>query len=789
MKNRLEKASFIVLLITIVLTPIVFVPSSYVSLDVVKTVVITGGILLAVLLYIISSFKDKNFSILVHPLFKISSGIILSLIISALISDNIWKSLFGQGFEIATVSFIIVLFVGSLLTVYLTNKDRNRIVHVFGAIFTSFIIIALFHLSRLILGSSFLSSGIFNLGISTMLGKWNDLALFSGVVAILSYITLRFAHISRFLKVILVVLALISTAFIFLVNSSVIWGVVLVTFAFMVFAEYMISPVIGVGVKNAFKKIPVVTCIIFIFITIGFWKGGSIVGPSLMRLDIIPNEVSLPWQLTLDISSETIKESPLFGAGPNRFMSQYLKFKPVIVNSTVFWMTEFGNGFGLVPSFVVTQGIVGIILWLSLIIYFVYTGFKAIRAKSDEFSKFFIASTFFSSLFLWIATLVYVPSHAILFITFILSGLFVASLVREDLITINIIDQNNKTFILKLIPVIFIVLIFIIIAWLSIFIKKEIALSYFQAGISVLSLQNNQSLLKAESNFKEALNIDKTDTYYQALSEVNLLKITVLSQEIKAEVQKTGGSPDQSKVRTVVELIDQAVKFTQEGIKIDPTNYYNYIAEARISELALSLQIPNAYENARNSYINALKYNPYNPSIYLNIARIDASQNKMDEAKKDIVMALQLKQNYIDAIFLLSQIQVAQGQIKEAITSVQAATRINSTNPLLFFQLGLLYYNDKNYTGAVDALSQALKLDRQYANAQYFLGLSYARLYKIADAIVQFENLSKTNPDSQEVALILSNLRSNKSPFSDAKPPIDSKPEKRRTLPIPVNTK
>ena len=80
--------------------------------------------------------------------------------------------------------------------------------------------------------------------------------------------------------------------------------------------------------------------------------------------------------------------------------------------------------------------------------------------------------------------------------------------------------------------------------------------------------------------------------------------------------------------------------------------------------------------------------------------------------------------------------------------------------------------------------SKAVELNDQYANAHYFLGLAYARLGKNAEAIAQFETIAKTNPENQEVSLILTNLKAGKSVFTDAKAPIDSKPEKRSTLPI-----
>ncbi len=238
------------------------------------------------------------------------------------------------------------------------------------------------------------------------------------------------------------------------------------------------------------------------------------------------------------------------------------------------------------------------------------------------------------------------------------------------------------------------------------------------------------------------------------------------------------------KIDAIVALIKDSVAYTKSAQQIDPTNYYNYLAEARISELGATLKLPNAYENTKNSYLNALQLNPYNPGIYVSLARVEASQNKLQEAQQYIGRALQLKQNYTEAIYFLSQLQVANNQLKDAIVSTQVAIQLNPNEPLLYFQLGLLEYNDKNYTAAIPVFEKAVSLNAQYANARYFLGLSYARMGRNADAIAQFEELAKTNVDNQEIIFILTNLKEGKSPFADAKPPIDNQPEKRKTLPV-----
>ena len=152
-------------------------------------------------------------------------------------------------------------------------------------------------------------------------------------------------------------------------------------------------------------------------------------------------------------------------------------------------------------------------------------------------------------------------------------------------------------------------------------------------------------------------------------------------------------------------------------------------------------------------------------------------------------MALQVKNDYLDAVFLLSQIYAAQGNLKDAITAAQVAVQINPQNPQTLFQLGLLEYDNKSYDFAAQALEAALRVQPDYSNAQYFLGLSYARLNRIPDAAQQFAQLAKNNPDNQEVAMILASLKAGKSPFVESQPPIVPNPEKRPTLPIRQMTK
>jgi len=149
----------------------------------------------------------------------------------------------------------------------------------------------------------------------------------------------------------------------------------------------------------------------------------------------------------------------------------------------------------------------------------------------------------------------------------------------------------------------------------------------------------------------------------------------------------------------------------------------------------------------------------------LQIAKLDSAQNNGTQAIGDLSKALTLKNNYTDAYLFLAQLQASAGDTKSAIDSATNAAISAPNNPGIFFQLGLLRYDSKDYQDAIGALEQAVSLNNQYSNAKYFLGLSYYQVGRTADAITEFSDIQKLNPDSQQVADILANLKAGLAPL------------------------
>ncbi|MFA6295573.1 MAG: hypothetical protein WC666_04105, partial [Candidatus Paceibacterota bacterium] len=753
--------------------------SPYVPQDIVKTFIIALGTIVAVTLFGFIAIKERKLVLPPKSVSCLSVLMAVSLVVSAYLSIHAGKSLFGQGFEIGTVGFILVLFLSALTAFTVVSRRPDRAIVFYVGMVVSFVILYVYQLLRMVFGADFMSLAVFNSVTSSLIGGWYNLGSFAVLVAIISLVAITFLQLSGRMKIVYWVLLVLSAIGAIIVNDSRLWLMAALTFlGLTIYLFFVNGKVRSDGSAPTFFKrvawIPLVACLIAVLF---FYQGSNIAGSTITKFNAGYTELSLPWQMTLDVSASTIKNYPLFGIGPNHFAQAYLAYKPTGINQTNAWGVEFSNGFGLIPTFVATQGIVGVILWTLFFVFLGIIGVRVLKRLPEESGvRFILVSSYTSAVFLWLMAMISVPSHAIVFYTFVLTGIFMGTAVSSKVLAVKEITPEKGSGKHKLFSVVMIVLVLVSVVLGIIYIKKVIAFSYFASGVKQLNVSGNAEA--ADSAFAGALSFDSSDVYWQARAEASLSQAQKLAATITST---TTASTSEAIAKQIGEILNKGVKHAESAITYDPTNYYNYLSVARISEAAAGINMTDAYDNAVKAYTNAANLNIYNPSIYLSLANIQANNKKLDDALRTVGVALQVKNNYLDAVFLLSQIYAAKGDLPNAITAAKVATQLNPENALLHFQLGILDYSNKDYAGAADALLTATNLQKDYSNAKYFLGLSLVRLASTTAAIAQFEDLAKTNPDNQEVGLILANLKEGKPIFSDQVVPT---PEKRAKLPV-----
>jgi tetratricopeptide (TPR) repeat protein len=667
------------------------------------------------------------------------------------------------------------------LAEYFNNKDR--VFYAYLALIASFAIVALYQIIRLFFGPDFLSFGIFTTATSNLVGKWYDLGIVFGLIALFSIIAGEFLHLSKMLKIFTYVVFGLSLCLMAVVNFSLSW--IVLGFFSLVIGVYIFSFLKNKGhlgeesedekTKKRFPIFPVVSFVICaLFVVFGSSLGNVVANRfNISQLEVRPN-----MSATLSVAGGSLKENVLLGSGPNRFVNQWLLHKDPVVNQSIFWGTDFSYGFGLIPTYLVTTGILGIIAWLLFLFFFLKTGVRSLFKDSTGWDqRFLLLSSFVSSLYLWIMNLIYVPSNTVFYLTFFITGLFLATCANTEEIPVSSFKfsgDSRKSFI----SVFLVIVLFVggVLVEYS-FVKKYSANLLFQKG--VLEARNTGNLDKAESYISRALALYENDLFYRTLTEIGVARINNL---LTTAQDKSSQAEIESLRNQFQGVLANTVSGAKKAIEIDPSNYENYVSLAGLYSIVYQYGIKDAYGFALSSYQSAVGLNPQNPGIDLLLARLEIIAKSNEKARGYISSAIAKKPNYTEAVFLLFQLESSEGNVKAAIQSAESATLLSPNDPTAFFQLGLLKFDNKDFKGSAAAFEKAVALNPIYANAKYFLGLSYDKLGRTKDAIAQFEEIKVSNSDNKEIDLIISNLKAGRSPLANNK---DQKPpEKRNTLPV-----
>ncbi len=811
---KLENIPFILLAAFVALIPLFVIFSPFMSTQFGKAMFVSGGVTLALVSFLIVLIKKGSFLFSKSLVLAALGFISVVYFASALLSSSVASSLFGYGFEVNTFYFTLLMCVlAYVVSVIFTGSHSSKKILTIHFVFLAVAgILALFQILRLCIGSDFLSFGIFSSPISNPVGKWYELGIFFGASALLSLAALESLKLSKLYKIGGMVVLVLSLMFVALVNFSMLWYVI-GGLAILFFVQQMISSqnmrkmqivrdesaVISdaatasapetastTRLEPPRRKIAITTLVVVIVSILFLLPIGRDLSQTVSNKFGIDNlEVRPSWTATHEIFKSTIAVSPLTGAGPNRFSEQWQLHRPDI-NASDFWNVSFDQGIGYVPTSFVETGLLGVIAWLIFFLVLVYSGFRALTAKTaDAMSRYFVVSSFMMTLFFWLVSIFYVSGVVIIALAFFFTGLFIASTIHGGVVqNVRLSFAKNQTISLVVISVCVVIILGSVGLAYGAF-QKGLSSYYFQKAVTVV--RTEQDLNAGETFLLKAIALADNDLYYRTLSDLNILRIngiiaSAAGQKEVSEEQKT----------QFQNVLSAGIESALLAEKKDPHNFENPLASARVYEAILPVGIDGTLDAAKAAYEKAIVLSPRNPALHLSLARTEAALPDYDAATADIAKALELKWNYVEAIFLQSQIDVAKGDLPAAIQAAEQISALSPNDPLGYFRIGLLRYESKDFAGAAREFEKSMQLVPVYANAKYFLGLSYQKINRQQEAIAQFEDLKQTNPDNQEIELILENLRAGRDPFATEETAganasaasADTAPEKRKTLPV-----
>lgn len=739
-----NKLSFITLLITLFVSLFLFIPYISVSLEISKSFLLSIGTILSFFFWLIGRLGEGKIIIPKDRLILFAFLIPLVFLIASLFSISPKASFFGSGFEIGTLGSMLILSMIFFLS-SINFQSEKRLWFFVSALFVSGLILILFELFVVFIGFSH-TLPMFLKGVSfgNLVGDWNNFALLLGIFVLLSTITIELLNTKILFKIIQYLLLTLSIIILFVINFQFVWLLVgifsLIIFIYSISIQR--SGINIIGGENNKKRFPYISLII-IFTSFLLLISHTFVGNFVSKYANLNNPNIRPSIVTtFNVAVEAIKHNYFLGTGPNTFVIDWTLWQPENITPTIFWNIDFTNGYSFLSTIAVTTGLVGLLLFVLFFIIYLVRGLQSIKvALKDTISNYFIVTILIISIYSWITIIFYNPNILILMLAFCSSGILVGILAYKQTIHMKVFSflTNTRYYVFYTAGVVLLMVSLIFLVY--VYVQKFTSIVYFYKSLN--NENRMESLLESERLILKAISIEDNDTYYRLLSDIYLNQIIFISNNKKT-------SPDILK-SDIQQLITNSENAAKSAIAKNPKYYLNYMNLGNLYKTLAPLSIDGSRDNAIVAYDKAYLLAPHNPSILLAKASLEFTHKNNIEARKFINQALDLKSNYVDAIFLLAQIETNEGNFTEAIKQAERGGEVAPNDPTVFFRIGLLHYDLSNFTSAIYALEKAVMLNDRYWDARFLLGQAYKNSGRISDALVQFNVLNKALPDNQDV--------------------------------------
>jgi tetratricopeptide (TPR) repeat protein len=489
-----------------------------------------------------------------------------------------------------------------------------------------------------------------------------------------------------------------------------------------------------------------VVCVLAtVFIIGGTTLGGFVADKTgITYLEVRPSVTA-----TLDVMQAVYSRDALTGAGPNHFNEAWTAHKDQSLNTTLFWNTPFSAGNGYITSWFVTGGVLAVVAWLVFLGTFMFAGVRTLMQVSnqDNFWYFIATVSFTSALFVWGISLVYVPGAVLLAFGFVSTGLFVVAsetLSQKSSRSINLLTNARTGFVL--IAAVMVLIIGTVAIGYQV-VRQFASIATFTTALAVPEGENQASEVTAR--VARAYQLYQTDTFLRDLATYQLSEMRVLA---------ANPSPSTVETERFRALLASAIESSSVAITERASDARNWAIRGDIYTVLANAQVEGAYDRAAADYAEARLRDPQNPYYDLQLAVLEFGRNNNDGVRANIASALAKKPNYTDALTFLTELDIAAGNIDEAIRSTESLIAIESNNSARYYQLGVLYSAKANREMAIAAFSAAIELNPQYANARYLRALEYLALGNTAESIAELKVVRDLNPDNAPVATLIEQI-------------------------------
>ncbi len=445
------------------------------------------------------------------------------------------------------------------------------------------------------------------------------------------------------------------------------------------------------------------------------------------------------------VGKKVLLENGPFGIGPGNFSRAWQLHRPQDVLNSPYFGYDFSQGDDTMTTLFVTVGIVGLIGFFLLVISALYSTFVSYRENKEGKEHIILGLlTLTLSYFIivaWVAPL----SYSMLVLWMVIAGLGSAKARLTEF-------HPSKKLAYLFVPV----TILLVIGSVGTINKARAFAWYNKAGTAT-------TIEEAEGALRKAVSIYKYDGFYRMLVEYAITS--------NRNLVATPTTDQEALKNAYVKKSAEAVEAGITAVALNPNNYQNYVARGRAYELAIPFDKEKGFAEAKKAYQDAISLYSGNPYLYLMLARLETTAGTKEGVRESLTEALKKKQNFADALYLMSQLFASESKMDEALTYAIEAVKSAPNDPAVYVQAGLLLYGRRDYQNAVLALRAALERDQNNANIAYFLALTLRDGGRPDLAKPLADELLRRNPGNAELEKFINSLSSTNTSESTVSAP------------------
>ncbi len=458
--------------------------------------------------------------------------------------------------------------------------------------------------------------------------------------------------------------------------------------------------------------------------------------PSLVAT---PQEAYVSFRESIRLARLGIAAHPVFGMGPGTYAHAFFKWRVSSVGGSAFWNTPFTSGAGMVATYAVTGGVLGLLAWLSVVVFFLIRLVRGV--VRDRRSGQFLA--------VHSAALVLLGMSLVLSIPLVLMGVLaiVFGLVfAEGEYTHLRMDRSAQGRLARNV-VVGAALFLLVIGGVVLTRRTASAVSAVQA---LRIFPRDPS--RAARYMVRAITFDPGhDGYWRMLADARRAELGVVLGNAREPI-----TPERS--AAVNERAAQAVQAARRATELSPQSSYSWTTLGN-AYLAMGALSPSIAADAVKAFTQARTQNPYDPSIITSLGIAEAFHAKasatsspdFSRATALLGEALAIQPQYVAAYLELARLYMASRDIEKAQDSYARARALSPYDPTIAYEIGAFLNQNKDVDGAIAEFERAIRLAPNFAQARLALADLYTSSGDKDKAVAQLEAIQKLIPDNKEI--------------------------------------